>query len=140
MLLALGISAIQEVQAQDQLSVTFSVINEDDYNIVTGTVTNSNQEPVEGATTSIQVNDASGNAVHFKMIHTDQSGAFTDKFKVPEGVEGECTVYITASKSGYDAGIVQANFTAVPEFSTLLPLAVTASLFLASALHKRKSK
>ena len=127
---------IQIVQAQEQLAVTFNVSNDGEYTHVTGTVVDANQEPVEWAEVSIQVDDPSGETIHLELKYTDQNGEFTDSFKTPEEVNGECTIYVSARKTGYENGYAQAAFTAVPEFSVTFIVAIAAILLTLLMLKK----
>jgi len=136
-ILSLNAFNLQGVQAQNQLSATFSVSYQQGYTKIAGTVTDINQSPVEGAIVSIQAIDPAGETVHFDMVYTDQIGRFTDEFKTPEVFNGEGTIYVSASKAGYEKGSTQANFTAIPEFSTTI-MATFMSMLLALTLLKRK--
>ncbi|MEM3676958.1 MAG: hypothetical protein QW176_02285, partial [Candidatus Bathyarchaeia archaeon] len=53
--------------AQDELQVTVSVTSDGEYTTITGVVTDSNHDPVEGARVSIQVNDPSGKTIHMEL-------------------------------------------------------------------------
>jgi len=73
-ILSLNAFNLQGVQAQNQLSVTFSLSYQQGYTKIAGTVTDINQSPVEGAIVSIQAIDPAGETVHFDMVYTDQIG------------------------------------------------------------------
>jgi hypothetical protein len=126
-LLMLSVSNLCGVRAQNQLSVSVQVSNDNEYTVVTGIVRDSNLNPVQAAAVSVQAVDSSGKVVHFELIYTDQNGAFSDRFKTPEGVTGEGNIFVSASKSGYENGATQTAFTIVPEFSTAF-LAIVASM------------
>ena len=104
MLLISAVVGLPKAYAQDELQVTVSTVNDGEYTIITGVVTDSNHNPVEGAKVSIQVNDPSGKTIHMELTYSDENGEFMDKFKTPEDVNGECTIYVSASKSGYENG------------------------------------
>jgi hypothetical protein len=89
---------------------------------------------------SIQAVDSSGKAVHFEMVYTDNNGAFTDKFKTPEGVSGEGNIFVSAGKPGYDNGTAQSAFTTVSEFSTAVIAAIISISIAMLILRKRTSK
>jgi hypothetical protein len=140
LVIALSMVGLCNVNAQNQLSVSFHVSNESEYTIVAGTVTDPANNPVEGAAVSIQAVDSSGKAVHFELVYSDSNGAFTDKFKTPEGVSGEGNVFVSAGKPGYDNGTAQSAFTAVPEFPTAVAAAVVSISIAMLILRRRSSK
>lgn len=130
MVLISAVVGLPKVYAQDELQVTVSTVNDGEYTIITGVVIDSNHNPVEGAKVSIQVNDPSGKTIHMELTYSDENGGFMDKFKTPEDVKGECTIYVSASKPGYENGSTTSSFTAIPEFSnallvTAIPLIIT---------------
>ena len=105
---------------------------------IAGTVTDSNQNPISLVKVSIQVDDPSGKTLHVGFTNTDQSGNFIDRFSTPEGLNGECTIYISASKSGYENGTAQGTFIAIPEFSTVF-IAIIVPILLALLMLRRKA-
>jgi hypothetical protein len=131
-------SSLYSVRAQNQLSVSIQVANESGYTVVTGTVTDASHIPVQGAAVSVQAVDSSGKAVHFELVYTDQNGAFTDRFKTPEGVTGEGNIFVSASKPGYENGVAQTAFTAVPEFPTAFAAIITSISVAFLMLRRRK--
>ena len=138
-ILSINVANLQSTQAQEQLSISANVSYDDENTEITGTVLDETQTPVEGAKVSIQVDNPDGSPLHFALIYTDTTGSFVDKFKTPEDINGECSVYITASKVGYGTGMNQVTYTAIPEFSMLLvPFIMIALLFLVNAMQKRK--
>ncbi|MEM3608260.1 MAG: carboxypeptidase-like regulatory domain-containing protein [Candidatus Bathyarchaeia archaeon] len=124
--------------AQDELQVTVSVTSDGEYTTITGVVTDSNHDPVEGARVSIQVNDPSGKTIHMELTYSDENGEYSDKFRMPENVNGECTIYVTASKPGYGVGGNTSSFTAVPEFSEMLLALAAPLVFMLKTLKKRQ--
>jgi hypothetical protein len=137
LVMVLSAARLCSVRAQNQLSVSIQVSNDSGYTIVTGTVKDASQNPVEGAAVSVQAVDSSGKTVHMELVYTDQNGAFTDKFKAPEGITGEGNIFVSASKPGYENGLAQTAFTAVPEFPTALG-AIIASIFAAFLILRRR--
>ncbi len=137
LVLALSAPSLYSVRAQNQLSVSIQVSNDSGYTLVTGIVKDAGQNPVQGAAVSVQAVDSSGKAVHFELFYTDQNGAFTDKFKAPEGVTGEGNIFVSASKPGYDNGLAQTAFTVVPEFPTAF-VAIIASIFATFLILRRR--
>jgi hypothetical protein len=137
LVLVLSMSSLYSVRAQNQLSVSIQVSNDNGYTVVTGMVRVAGQNPVEGAAVSVQAVDSSGKAVHFELVYTDQNGAFTDRFKTPEGVTGEGNIFVSASKTGYGNGLAQTVFTAVPEFPTAFA-AIMASISVTFLILRRR--
>jgi hypothetical protein len=135
--LTLNAAGLCSVKAQNQLSVSVQISNDNGYTVVTGIVTDLANNPVEGAAVSIQAVDASDKAVHFELTYTDKNGAFIDRFKTPEGDSGDGNIYVSASKPGYDNGNAQTAFTPVPEFPAAL--AIITSMSLAVLLLRRRS-
>lgn len=132
--------SIQSVQAQDNLTISVLASENDGYTQITGTVTGPDQTPIEGAKVSIQVNNPSGKAAHLEFTYTDQNGQFEDVFKTPDGVNGEYTIYISASKAGYENGSAVTTFTAVPEFTTISLVAILSVMIALGILKKRISR
>jgi hypothetical protein len=126
-----------KVNAQSELQVTVSAVNDGEYTTITGVVSDPNHNPVEGAKVSIQVNDPSGKTIHMELTYSDENGMFSDKFKMPEDVNGECIIYVAASKPGYGVGVNTSSFTAIPEFSEVL-LALAAPLIFALKTLRKK--
>jgi hypothetical protein len=140
LVIALSMAGLCTVNAQNQLSVSFQVSNDNEYTIVTGTVRDPANNPVEGSAVSIQAVDSAGKAVHFELVYTDSNGAFTDKFKTPEGVTGEGNIFVSAGKPGYDNGTAQSAFTAVPEFSATIAAALVSISIAMLILRKRTAR
>jgi hypothetical protein len=136
--LSLTIINIHSVQAEEPLSIDVQITETGEYTQIEGIVTDSQQTPVEGAAVSIQVEDPSGNTIHVDLSYTDGEGKFWDRFRNPEGINGECAVSVLTSKTGYGAAMNQVTYTAIPEFSPLLiPLLLVALLFIVNAMQKR---
>ncbi len=139
LVLVLNAPGLCIVKAQNQLSVSVQISNDSGYTVVTGTVTDIDHNPVEGAAVSVQAVDSSGKAVHFELVYTGNNGAFVDRFKTPEGVSGDGNIYISASKPGYENGNTQSAFTVVPEFSTTFAAIIAATSLAFLILRRRKS-
>lgn len=136
--LSLNATNLRSVHAQNQLSIALNVSNNEQITEITGTVTDLNQNPISLAKVSIQVDDPSGKTLHVGFTNTDQSGNFIDRFSTPEELNGECTIYISASKSGYENGTAQGTFIAIPEFSTIF-IAIIVPILLALLMLRRKA-
>jgi hypothetical protein len=127
---------IQNVQAQNQLSVSINVWNDSEYTQITGIVRDANQNPVPVATVSIQAVDPTGKVLHVSLVYTNQSGQFTDRFKTLERFDGQGTIYVSVTKAGYQNATASASFTPIPEFSEVYMISVV-SMILVLALLKR---
>ncbi|MEM2921960.1 MAG: carboxypeptidase-like regulatory domain-containing protein [Candidatus Bathyarchaeia archaeon] len=132
----LAASVIEASAAAGQLTISAVSVNDNGTIRINGTVTDENQQPVAGVKVSIQVNDPQGKTAHLEFTYTNQEGKFEDTFTTPEGVDGEYTVYVTASKSGYENGSAVTTFTAIPEFSAIYLIALL-SLALTLSILKR---
>jgi hypothetical protein len=68
---------------------------------------------------SIQVNDPGNNLVHVQLAFSNQSGIYVDLLSLKtNALQGQYTIYATASKSGYGNGQSQAQFTVSPQSSS----------------------
>jgi len=100
------------VHAQTQLTLSASTdrtqYNPGDTVIVSGKVLDSQNNPVAGASVSIQVDDP---PIHISLIVSNQSGAYQDQFVLdPSSPSGAHTIYISADKAGYDTAQQQLQF------------------------------
>ena len=79
---------------------------------ISGTVRDSQGNPVFGAQVSIQVNDPSNNIANVQSVLTDQTGAYQDQFTLrADTPSGQYTVYVTANDPPkYSNAQVQAQF------------------------------
>jgi hypothetical protein len=135
---SLTIINIHNVQAEEPLSIDVQITETGEYTQIEGIVTDSQQTPIEGAAVSIQVEGPSGKTIHVDLSYTDGDGKFWDRFRNPEDINGDCTVSVLTSKTGYGAAMNQVSYTAIPEFSLLLiPLLLVTVLFIVNTLHKR---
>jgi len=101
--------------SQSTLSITVNA-NKGQYSVgesvlISGNVHDAQGNPVFGAGVSIQVNDPGQSFVHVQLLLTDQSGAYSDQFTLLINADqGQYTIYVTASQSGYSNGQSQAQF------------------------------
>lgn len=106
---------IPPVLSQTALSVTAST-NKTQYSTgetvsISGAVHDSQSTALSGVTVSIQVNGPGNKLVHVQLVYSDQSGGYSDSFLLPAASDaGQYTVFISATKSGYNNGQVQTQF------------------------------
>ena len=131
---------IQNVQAQNQLSVSVNVSNDGEYTQLTGIVRDANQNPVPVAAVSIQAVDPTGKVLHVSLVYTDQSGQFTDRFKTLEWFDGQGTIYVSVTKAGYENTTASAAFTPIPEFSKVYVVAIVSTLLVLTLSKKYTSR
>ena len=96
--------------------------------LISGHVTRSNQSSVSFATVSIQVTDPYGSSVHVAFLHSDDSGSYSDVLQLPrERSTGNYTIYVTASKPGFEDGHAKVVFSIgiAPVSLTIFPNSVT---------------
>src|SRR5208337_5219376 len=79
---------------------------------ISGKVLDSQNNPVAGATVSIQVGDP---PMHIDLVYSDNSGAYLDSFILPtSAAPGPYTVYAAVGKAGYSSSQGQTQFTILP--------------------------
>jgi hypothetical protein len=106
--------------SQSAISVTVST-NKPQYSlgdtiIISGSVLDSQNNPVAAATVSIQIGDPPQRA---DIVYTGNSGGYQDTFTVPANMQpGEYVIYATASKSGSTSAPQQTHFTIVGTSTT----------------------
>jgi len=85
---------------------------------VSGKVVDDDRNPIINAGVSIQVNDPLNGNVHVSFLHTDVNGTYIDSFVLSSGSPpGNYTVYITASKPGFEDSYKQITFSIIqPSF------------------------
>ena len=82
---------------------------------ISGKVLDSQNNPVAGATISIQVGDP---PMHIDLVYSDNSGAYLDSFILPtSAAPGTYTVYASVGKSGYSSSQGQTQFTILPQIT-----------------------
>ena len=121
---------VQNIEAQNQLSVSVNVSNDGEYTQLTGIVRDANQNPVPVAAVSIQAVDPTGKVLHVSLVYTDQNGQFTDRFKTLEWFDGQGTIYVSVTKAGYQNTTASASFTPIPEFSKVYIVAIVSTLLV----------
>jgi hypothetical protein len=98
------------------LSVTVTT-NKEQYSpgeavTVTGKVVDSQNNPVAGATVSIQIDDPSHSPIYAQAVASDSSGAYSLSFTLPStSAQGQYAIYVTASTPGNNNGQAQVQFT-----------------------------
>jgi hypothetical protein len=76
---------------------------------ISGKVLDSQNNPVAGATVSIQVGDP---PMHIDLVYSDNSGAYQDSFILPtSAAPGSYKVYASVGKAGYSSSQGQTQFT-----------------------------
>jgi hypothetical protein len=79
---------------------------------ISGKVLDSQNNPVAGATVSIQVGDP---PMHIDLVYSDNSGAYLDAFILPtSAAPGSYTVYASVGRAGYSSSQGQTQFTILP--------------------------
>lgn len=85
---------------------------------IMGKVSDNQSNPVAGVSVSIQVNDP---PIDILSAVSDQSGSYTDQFTLSGALQqGSYTVYISASKAGYNTAQQQLTFTVFPQTTTAI--------------------
>jgi len=103
------------VLASSQLSVT-ALTDKNSYTpgetvVINGTLSSSQGSPVVAGSISIQVVSPLGDSIHVDLVYTDSEGQYNDEFLlVQDSPDGSYTVYVTASKSGYEDAIASITF------------------------------
>jgi predicted nucleic acid-binding protein len=78
---------------------------------ILGTVKNSNNDPIEGATVSIEAKDPNNNTIFLDIVFSLPNGTYRDGFRLDEdSILGEYHVYATASAAGYPPAMNQTTF------------------------------
>lgn len=86
---------------------------------IIGAVRDNQNNPISGAAVSIQVNDPGNNAIHVRLVFSDQSGAYADSMSLPtDAAQGQYTIYASVSKAGYSNGLNQAKFSVLTQTTT----------------------
>ena len=78
---------------------------------ILGTVKNSNNDPIGGATVSIEVKDPNNNTIFLDIVFSLSNGTYRDGFRLHEdSISGEYHIYVTASATGYPPAMNQTTF------------------------------
>jgi hypothetical protein len=105
----------------NQLSVSVSTdkpsYDPGDAVLISGSVLDQSLNGVDLASVSIQVNDPNGNAIHVGWILSTTDGYYEDQFIAQDNsMNGGYSIYVTASKPGYEDATAQAGCIITPEF------------------------
>jgi hypothetical protein len=97
---------------------------------ISGKVLDSQNNPVAGATVSIQVGDP---PIHVDLVYSDNSGAYIDSFILPtSAAPGSYTVYASVGKAGYSSSQAQTQFTILQQ-TTVTSTTSSSSSFQSSS-------
>jgi len=103
---------------------------------ISGKVLDSQNNPVAGATVSIQVGDP---PMHIDLVYSDNSGAYLDSFILPtSAAPGPFTVYASVGKAGYSSSQGQTQFTILPQ-TTVTPTSSSSSSTSSSSSSSQPS-
>ncbi len=69
---------------------------------MTGEVLDPYDQPVKSAAISSQLNDPSKTSLHISLVYSKEDGSYSDEFIIVKPVTGNYTLYLTASKPGYN--------------------------------------
>lgn len=76
-----------------------------------GTVKDSNNNPIEGATVSIEVKDPRNNTIFLDIVFTSSNGTYQDTFRLHTNTTiGDYQVFATATATGYQTAQSQTTF------------------------------
>ncbi len=79
--------------------------------VINGALSDSQGSPVVAGSISIQVVSPLGESIHVDLVYTDSEGQYSDEFPlVQDSPDGSYTIYVTASKSGYEDAITSITF------------------------------
>lgn len=85
---------------------------------IRGQVSRANQSSVALASVSIQVDDRYESSVHIALVHSDSNGEYSDMFQLPSiRPTGDYTIYVTASKAGFQDAYAKLTFLVGNPFS-----------------------
>ncbi|WP_455278065.1 hypothetical protein [[Eubacterium] cellulosolvens] len=77
---------------------------------MTGKVLDPYDTPVKSAAISSQLNDPSKTSLHISLVYSKEDGTYSDEFIIIKPVTGNYTIYLTASKPGYNDRNIKAPF------------------------------
>ncbi len=124
-----------------QVAVSFTKSTYDRGQIVEigGWVTNSTGSVVSDVSVYVLVSNPAGKTVYTATVRSDFNGKYFSQFTFPDDATlGTYTVYVIASKTGYDNGEAQATFTGIPEFQDAALAFMIFLLLAVSALNIKK--
>jgi hypothetical protein len=105
---------------------------------VSGKVQDNQSNPVTGAIVSIEIDDPRA-PIYAQSVTSDSTGAYSLSFPLAQAsAPGQYTVYVTASKAGFNNGQAQAKFTVAGPGSTTT--SASASSQTTSASTQQQSK
>ena len=79
-----------------------------------GLLTDSSNDPVKNAMASVQVVNPTEEIIHIELVYSDSNGEFVDSFTLKTSLDiGIYTIYITASKVGYQDTILTKEFSII---------------------------
>jgi len=86
------------------VSIDVAFVEEEGTAIVrmTGKVLDPYDQPVKSAAISSQLNDPSKTSLHISLVYSKEDGSYSDEFIIVKPVTGNYTLYLTASKPGYN--------------------------------------
>ena len=86
------------------VSINVTFVEEEGTAIVkmTGEVLDPYDQPVRSASISSQLNDPSKTSLHISLVYSKEDGSYSDEFIIVKPVTGNYTLYLTASKPGYN--------------------------------------
>jgi len=77
---------------------------------MTGEVLDPYDQPVKSAAISSQLNDPSKTSLHISLVYSKEDGSYSDEFIIVKPVTGNYTLYLTASKPGYNDKNIHVSF------------------------------
>jgi len=115
--------------------------NAGEYIRINGVVKDEFNNPVSGASISIQV-DGPSSVAHLALVYSNQDGTFIHEFTLPPNAEaGTYVIHLTASKQGYSDATTQISCLVVSEFNGLAAAFLSLTLLLVlTTIFKRKNK
>ncbi|WP_455368368.1 CFI-box-CTERM domain-containing protein [[Eubacterium] cellulosolvens] len=79
-----------------------------------GLLTDSSNDPVKNAMISVQVVNPTEEIIHIELVYSDSDGEFIDSFILTPSLDfGIYTIYVTASKAGYEDVILTKDFSII---------------------------
>jgi len=96
--------------------------------LISGRVLDSHNNPVQGATVSLQVNNPQNQPLLVQLEYPDQTGYYADSLILPPSSSaGTYTVFVSASKPGYNNAQAQTTFTVLAQTTTSVTLSTSTS-------------
>jgi hypothetical protein len=81
---------------------------------VFGLLIDSSKDPIKNAMVSVQVVNPTEEIIHIELIYSDSDGEFIDSFILTPSLDfGIYTIYVTASKVGYEDAILTKDFSII---------------------------